>query len=172
MEPKNRLRRPSVRGWFRCRMTISPTMPIRVSQEKMSAHHSNTIQCPMIGSAKVGTNSCPYAVATNELSVMKPIITNQCRTPTRCHCSIRVCPRVSVTSPFHRSPRRSLRPTAGRPSRITASIERMARTARTTATAVIASETTIATTCTVLGSSVRALARGVVLLVNLNPTRQ
>ena len=164
----------------------APTMPIRVSQAIRSRPPTRRRSSARSAAARsVGIEQLPVRGDQGEEQGDRTRRTRtSAATPTSGHCSIRVCPRVSVTSSFQRSPRRSLRPTAGRPSRTTATIERMARTNSTTATAVIASETTIATTCTVLCSSVRGLhalygactywglAPGGVLVVNLNPTRQ
>ena len=78
---------------------------------------------------------------------MKLIITNQWAAPTTPHVSIFVWPRVSRSMFAVRAPRRSERLVSGWPRRTTANICRTARTTRTTATAVIASDTTPAMIC-------------------------
>ena len=63
-----------------------------------SVAHSYSTKWPISGSAKVGENSCPYAVSRVKNSSPKETITNQCATATTGSRDIRVWPRNSRTS--------------------------------------------------------------------------
>ena len=102
-------------------------------------------QPPISGSPPVGETTSKYASSTSSDSTMKPTITNQCAAPTTPHLSIRVWPTVSTSIVFARVPGRSNRSGSGWPSRMTATIFRTARTASTTATAVMAAARTVVT---------------------------
>ena len=119
------------------------TRPVQV---RNSLTHSNTNQWPITGSTQCGSNNWPNAVTRVRNSPMNPNATNQCRTPTWLHCSIRVWPRVSLASVAERRPGLSVRP-AGWPSLMTDTMCPIVLPNSATPTAVTASETTMARIC-------------------------
>ncbi len=73
-------------------------MPTSEAHEMSSVAHSYSAKWPISGSAKVGENSCPYAVSRVKNSSPKETMTNQCATATTGSRDIRVWPRNSRTS--------------------------------------------------------------------------
>ncbi len=81
---------------------IKKLIEISPAHAMISLAHSYGSQCPMIGSAKRGSKSCPYAVTRVKIRAPKAMNTNQCAAPTLVHCNMRVCPSVSASMCRHR----------------------------------------------------------------------
>ncbi len=126
---------------------MKPAIATVITAANSSATHSYPNHLPTSGSVKYGSNSCPYAVTSVRNSSPKPMKMNQWATPTTVHWSILVCASVSLSMVSQRRALWSLRPTAGCPIVTTPTIVAIALANIATATTVIASDTTIATTC-------------------------
>src|SRR3954447_1841931 len=129
---------------------MNAEIAISIPSVKSSESHSNKKKCPIRGSAKCASKSCPNAVTRVRNSSPKPMNTNQCPIPTAVHCSIRVCPRVSLSMLAQRAALSSLRPTAGWPILTVAMIERIARTNKAIPTTAMVRDTTMAKICMML----------------------
>jgi hypothetical protein len=126
---------------------MNATMATSIATVKSSETHSNGTQCPISGNAKCASNSCPNAVTNVRNSRPNPTNTNQWPMPTAVHCSIRVCPSVSLSMFDQRAPLWSVRPGAGWPILTVATIERIALTNSAIPTTAIVRDTTMATIC-------------------------
>ncbi len=142
MEPKNRDRRPLVRGCWRWRTTISQRMPTRPPQANSSVSHSNGGKCPISGRTNELSNSWPTALTRVRKRIPNDTIVNQCATATTGRRAIRVWPRNSRTRVTVRATGASVR-ASGWPIRTVRVIWAIARANSEMATTMTARQTTV-----------------------------
>jgi hypothetical protein len=140
-------------GWIRMRRAMSARMPRSDAHAMASVSHSHGARCPSSGSAKRGSTTCPYPVASVKNSTGNDTMTAQCATLTTGVCWNRPWPTIS----------RSTRPTRGPTGRRrSVGVGPPIRTVRTIAAsprAKTATPTTVARTTSTRQVSCRASTR-------------